>query len=341
VTSRYNTFMLTAATVMSYIVAITMLVLLAQRFFSWFKSNMNSVVILYGLSSTILAINMIFALAFVGIMSFSWPKEIYPIFLGGAFLASGSVIYTLNQMHFISSIVAFTIMWLATTLLLRHYRQRVGRLKYWIILGIPLGFFLSQFVILSLNLFAPLLKSDPVFFGIVLTLIFTLSKPVGGILFGIAFWTVAKNISHGSVVRDYILISAYGFILLFISEQAITLALVSYPPFGLITISFTGLSSYLILVGIYASAISIGEDMKLRRSIRKYALKESKLLDSIGTAQLEQEIQRRVITMTREHQDTIKEEIGIQSPLNEEDIKQYVDEVLKAIKQHTEKRSEF
>src|SRR5919107_2096679 len=216
VTSRYNTFIIATSTIMSYIVAITMLGLLAQRFYSWFKSNRNSVVILYGLSSTMLAINAIFVLIFVGIMSFSWPKEIYPFFVGGAFLASGSVIYVLNQIHFISSIVAFTITWLATTLLLRHYIQRVGRLKYWIILGIPLAFFLSQFVSLSLNLFAPLLKYDPVLFGIVLTLIFTLSKPVGGILFGIAFWTIAKNISQGSVVRDYILISAYGFILLFI-----------------------------------------------------------------------------------------------------------------------------
>ena len=338
VTSRYNTFIIATSTIMSYIVAITMLGLLAQRFYSWFKSNRNSVVILYGLSSTMLAINAIFVLIFVGIMSFSWPKEIYPFFVGGAFLASGSVIYVLNQIHFISSIVAFTITWLATTLLLRHYIQRVGRLKYWIILGIPLAFFLSQFVSLSLNLFAPLLKYDPVLFGIVLTLIFTLSKPVGGILFGIAFWTIAKNISQGSVVRDYILISAYGFILLFISEQGIILSLVAYPPFGLITISFMGLSCYLILVGIYSSAISISEDMRLRRSIRKYAIKESKLLDSIGTAQVEQEIQRRVITMTREHEDIIKEETGLQL-VDQDDIKQYVDEVLKTIKSNRKERT--
>lgn len=146
VTSRYNTFILTASTVMSYTVAITMLGLLAQRFFSWFRSNRNSVVILYCFSSATLAINAIFALTFVGFMTSSWPKEIQPFFVGGAFLPSGSVIHTLNQVHFISSIVAFIITWLATTLLLRHYIQRVGRLKYWIILGTPLAFFLSQFV---------------------------------------------------------------------------------------------------------------------------------------------------------------------------------------------------
>ena len=79
--------------------------------------------------------------------------------------------------------------------------------------------------------------------------------------------------------------------------------------------------------------------MRLRRSIRKYAIKESKLLDSIGTAQVEQEIQRRVITMTREHEDIIKEETGLQQLVDQDDIKQYVDEVLKTIKSNRKERT--
>ena len=38
----------------------------------------------------------------------------------------------------------------------------------------------------------------------------------------------------------------------------------------------------MLLVGIYSSAISVSHDIKLRQSIRKLAVKESKLLDSIG-----------------------------------------------------------
>jgi len=86
------------------------------------------------------------------------------------------------------------------------------------------------------------------------------------------------------------IISAYGFVLLFLSSQAILLVnAVPYPPFGLATVSFIGLSSYMILVGIYCSAISVAEDSKLRQSIRSFALRESKLLDSIGTAQIDTE----------------------------------------------------
>jgi hypothetical protein len=66
-----------------------------------------------------------------------------------------------------------------------------------------------------------------------------------------------------------------------------------YPPFGLPTISFIGLASYLVLAGIYSSAISAAEDSKLRQSIRNFALKETKLLDSIGMAQMEHKAKSR------------------------------------------------
>src|SRR5690242_21595294 len=72
-----------------------------------------------------------------------------------------------------------------------------------------------------------------------------------------------------------------------ISNQAIVLVNVPYPPFGLITVSFFGLASFLMFNGIYSSAIFVAEDSELRKSIRRYAIEESRLLDSIGMAQME------------------------------------------------------
>jgi hypothetical protein len=120
--------------------------------------------------------------------------------------------------------------------------------------------------------------------------------------------------------------------LLFDSNQAIVLVEVPYPPFGLATVSFIGLSAYLVLLGIYSSAISVSEDSRLRQSIRNVALKEAKLLDSIGMAQMEQEIQRRVIAVTRQNQDKMVEESGIESSLTEEDMKEYLQQVIEEVK---------
>jgi hypothetical protein len=191
----------------------------------------------------------------------------------------------------------------------------------------------SQYLTISLNLFAPLLASQPVFYGEILTLIFTISKPAGGMLFGIAFWIVARTVRHSSIaVRDYMILSAYGLVLLFTSSQASVLVTGPYPPFGLATASFTGISSYLVLVGIYSSAISVSEDSELRQSVRNFALKETKLLDSIGIAQMEQQIQRKVIAFTKQNQDKMAEETGIQSSITEDDMREYLHQVIEEVK---------
>src|SRR5206468_941598 len=120
---------------------------------------------------------------------------------------------------------------------------------------------------------------------IIHTLIFTLSKPVGGIMFAIAFWVIARSIHRETAVRRYFIMAGFGIILLFTSNQAIIFKDFSFPPFGLVTVCSLGLSTYLFILSIYASAISSAHDEKIRLSIRNSAICESKLIDDIGTAQ--------------------------------------------------------
>jgi hypothetical protein len=200
------------------------------------------------------------------------------------------VIY--GSVYVLTSVLSFILTWIATVLLLRHYSRKLGLTKYWIIVSIPLAYFLSQFQPLFLYSFADLRLSNPVLFGIIYNLIFSISKPAGGVLFGIAFWSVAKSLTS-KTVKSYMMISAYGMMLLFTVNQPTGLTLVPYPPFGLTSICFMVLASYLVTLGVYSSATSVSEDSRLRQTIRKIALRESQFLDVIGTAQMEQELQRR------------------------------------------------
>jgi ABC-type multidrug transport system fused ATPase/permease subunit len=215
-------------------------------------------------------------------------------------------------------------------MILRHYSSKLRQVRYGVILSLPLVYFLLQFLPPFQSIITALPQSESVFF--LYTFIFTFSKPIGGILFGIAFWVIARTLGHTNIVRDYMIISAYGLVLLFISKQAVLLVIIIYPPFGLVTVSFMGLSSYLLLLGVYSSAISVSEDSKLRQSIRNLAIKESRLLDSIGTAHMEQEIQRRVLTLTKQNQNKMEEETGIQSSLTDDDAKEYLEKVIEEVK---------
>jgi hypothetical protein len=334
-TVSYSVVVLFLIVALSYTLAVAMLGLLAQRFFSWFKSNRNKVVLSYGLASVALSVNAAFTMAYVGDLFTNQPGYVSPHILHISMAPSTNSV--LNLGYVISSIISFMLTWIATVLLLRHHSKKLGKAVYWITVTIPLVYFLGQFQPLLLNAFEPYRMADPVLFGIIYTLVFYLSKPVGGIMFGIAFWNVAKNLGQ-TTVREYMIISAFGFVLLFMSNQAIVLVNFDYPPFGLSTISYFGVSCYLLFVGIYSAAISISQDVRLRQLVRKFALQESKLLDSIGSAQVEREIFDKVLLLTKKTKDSMTSETGLDTSLEENDMKDYLGDVLAEIKRQKDKQ---
>jgi signal transduction histidine kinase len=329
--SSYHVIVLRATIFISYGLSFILLALLAKRFFSWFKLNHNLVVLAYALATTMISINAAITIIYTNTQISENTQQDYvrPIrSLTGSF-SSTDAIY--DSAYVITSVLSFILTWIATVLLLRHYSKKLGMIKYWIIVSIPLAYFLSQFQSLFLYSFADLRLSNPVLFGIIYNLIFSVSKPAGGILFGIAFWSISKNLTS-KTVKSYLMISAYGMMLLFTVNQPTGLTLIPYPPFGLVTISFMGLSSYMILVGIYSSAISVAQDVKLRQAIKRTAIDQSKLLISIGSAQIEKEIEKKVITVTQKEKYELIEQTGVQPSLTQGDMKQYLDSVLKEIK---------
>jgi len=120
---------------------------------------------------------------------------------------------------------------------------------------------------------------------------------------------MARSMSRSTATRtmaDYLTISAYGTVLLVVSVTS-PIIYTPYPPFAAAAWSFAGLSSYLFSLGFYFSAISIAQNSKLRQSIRGIALKESKLLDSIGTAHMEQELVKKVLKLAKEQEKILEE----------------------------------
>ena len=125
-----------------------------------------------------------------------------------------------------------------------------------------------------------------------------------------------------------------GLILLFTSNQATVLINLPYPPFGMATISFMGMSAYLVLLGIYFSAVSVAQDMNLRRSIRNSVERQFNLLDNIGMAEVQKEMERRVITLTKDLSAEIEHQTGVQPSLEGNELKDYVAQVIEETRFH-------
>jgi hypothetical protein len=323
--SAYNIVIVATSIAISYVLAVVTTGLLTLQFFSWFKSTKNKVVLAYTVTAAALSINAGFTLVYVvqGLLGVS--AVVRPHI--GHITAFAPYAIILNSGYVLSSIVSFLITWIATILLLRHHSKKIGAAKYWILVTIPLVYFMGQFEPSFLDLFSAYRMSNPILFNVLYTVIFGLSKPVGGILFGIAFWIVARSVRH-TALRDYLMIAGYGFLLLFTSNQATVLINSPYPPFGMASISFVGLSSYLILVGVYSSAVSVAQDAELRRSIRNSIEQQLDLLDKIGTAEMENEIVKNILAVTKKQSLQSAEQTGVGSSLEEDDIREYLVQVV-------------
>ena len=141
---------------------------------------------------------------------------------------------------------------------------------------------------------------------------------------------MARAIRHHQI-SDYMYITCYGLTLFAIGIIA-TVSGAGYPPFGLPTVSLVGPFSFLLFIGLNHSAIATAEDSDLRRSIKASARQELELLDSIGTAEMERKLEKKVLEVTKSNVNNLKQQSGIEPSLSMDEAKQYLYEVLEEVK---------
>ncbi len=331
----YSAILLKSVVWINYVLAAIIFAIFGIRLLLWENLNRNHVLVLYAIAGLALSATCIITILYVNnqLSGTRGIEYIYPIKNSQSIISGANNPF--NTSYTISSAISFVLTWCATIFLLHHYSTRLGRTRYTVLMAIPLLYFLSQFQPFIPEIFNSFRENDPILFGLVYTVFFNIAKPVGGILFGIAFWSVAKGVRK-SVVKDYMAISAYGIMIFFTVHQPLLITLIPYPPFGISTICFVGLSSYLVLVGIYSSALSIASDAQLYKSVRKSLPPMSNLLGNIGNAQEIQRVRTKAIRITNELKDKISNETGVTPSVEEDDIKQYLNSVLEELQNRKE-----
>jgi hypothetical protein len=328
----YDTWISISIIMISYGTAAAFIVWLSLLFFSWFRSNHNLIVFLYFISMAVIAFNLIMTAAFVSAKVSDRPPQAGE-YVGSSGDISGGRHALLDNIYRISSFMSFFSIWITTAILMNYYRDKLtNAIVYWFILSIPLVYFLiAYFYQFTLaKILTSYLLIDPLTLSIILGAFLSLSKPIGGLIFGAAFWKISRIISYERNIRTYMIISGWGILLIFAANQAATQIVSPYPPFGLATITVLIIAAYLMLLGIYNSAILVSANNELRRPIQKHAL-ESKLLGLIGHAEMEKEIQKTVEQVSRDREELEKE---LEEPveLDELELEKYIEFVVREVR---------
>jgi hypothetical protein len=338
---KYSLVLLQLQTFLSRLSGLVPLSALIILFVGWLISKKNYIIMLYTLSFSLLAINLVVSLVYLiylqSYLTFPLPDvKPFPIVMYAANIPASLFTESLALVFDILSLASFLLMWTATFISLGQYRYRMGRIKYFILMSVPLIYYVFPFQNYFGDRFFPLLQSAPVFVSVVYVLIFSASEQVAAVLFSLVFWT-SSTLVHNDRVRKNLLISAIGIALIFGSIEISTLQYHVYPPYGLITQAFIPIGAYLLFVGTFSSAKQISQEAELRKDFYKAAKTQLSLLRTIGITQMEKELIKSFKTAEKR---TANRET-VQESYPEEDVKQIVREVLEEIKKRDlDKRKE-
>jgi hypothetical protein len=218
-----------------------------------------------------------------------------------------------------------------SAMMLHHYAGKIGRVKFWTLILLPSVYY-SSILVDTFGLYVP--ESDTDFFNYYLYV--SLNGVIGGVLLGFAFWTIAKAMRANKLVAKYLQLCSYGFVLNSIAGVGV-LGAAAYPPYGYVSFAILTLSSYMIILGLYSTAVSISQDIRLRKYIKDLSKADSGFLNTIGQAQVEKQVQSKAADLenvVKEQRLELEKESGIQSSIQQQDIKQYLLEVLQEVDKH-------
>jgi len=333
--SEYYTVFLIAIAALSPLTAAFAMIMSCLILITWFRFNKGSyVVLIFALAFSINAYVFIYT-SFASIYhlvekSMVITPELEVIYPTDVF-QSGSIQRILSDTYKFAATANFVMLLAGSAIMLRHYSAKIGRIKFWIMVLVPSIYYIS-ILLDALGIYVP--ESETELFNYYVYA--SLNGIIGGVLLGLLFWSISRTMKPNKSVVNYLLLCSYGLVLLSIATVG-QVSVAAFPPFGIAAFSMLPLSSYMIILGFYCAATSISQDVRLRQYIRELGKADSGFLSTIGEAQLEKKVQAKASDLenvVREQRLELEKKTGVKSSIQEQDIKQYLLEVLQEVDRH-------
>ena len=328
--NMYNSNLTLLILFTSYAPSILFILLLVILLVGWFRSSKNFMIIAYAISFSIVCIYLVLSIVYVNVQYMSTPEWIKAKSLHNTLVNSFVSNLSLSFGVALDALflVSFVLAWVATVALLRQYRNKIGRTRFWVTMTIPLIYFLFPFETYFANFSEGMLSGSPVIFTVIYILLFSATKQVGGLLFSIVFLTAAIKIKHPNL-QNSLKIAAIGIAVIFSSIEINSLLYAAYPPYGVLSIMLMPLGSYSLFIGLFASAKLVSQDKKLRQEFFQSAENQLALLKTIGKVQMEKELEKNLKSILK--RSSVLEE-SKSDYRAEESVRELVQEVLEELR---------
>jgi hypothetical protein len=124
------------------------------------------------------------------------------------------------------------------------------------------------------------------------------------------------------------MMAGIGLILLFGANAASLVILTTFPPWGILSMTFLITGSYCLLVGLDSAGFYIATDSSLRRIIHKSPQKGYDILKSLGHAELQDIVADKIQNISKEVYHEIEFENLFRTISEPANVQQYINSVI-------------
>ena len=143
--NSYSIYLIYSLLVITHFTSIYFSVWGTIKFFNWFKSNNDKLLLVYAISFVtfivLIALSLVYTFTELG----HFTETILPSDLKRTIHVISVNLSEIYPFYRISFFITFCSIWVLTAFLLYDYFGRNNRLKFWLILSIPMVFFLIEF----------------------------------------------------------------------------------------------------------------------------------------------------------------------------------------------------
>ena len=333
----YSNIVFYLSSYISFISSFGFLSILSFKFFQWYLKGKNKYTLFYGMLFSFYCITLLLALIYLlsglathpSIIHYTSPRELR----AGTYSINIEFQNNIAILYDTFFIILFILAWILTVLMLKQYSRHIGKYKFWIIVSLPLLFYLIRYEGIIIDLFNldDILKLSslgtiyPSIGAAIYSAIINSNIQATGIFFGFSFLAILLKLKNSKLQND-MLITIIGMMILFASRDFHSIFLNSLPPNGVITTSFMVLGSFMLFNGIISFLKLAVRDREFYADLITRLESDTELLKNIIISEKEIELAKKIKPlMDYSHQWQKEHEYGSMRP---EEIKQIIDDVI-------------
>ncbi len=334
---NYSNIVFYLSSYISFISSLGFLSILSFKFFQWYLKGKNKYTLFYGVLFSLYCITLLLALIYLlsglathpSTVNYTSPRELR----AGTY--SINIVFQNNIaiLYDIFFIISFLLAWILTVLMLKQYSGRIGKYKFWIIVSLPLLFYLMRYEGIIIDLFNldDILKLPslgtiyPNVGAAIYTAFINSNIQATGVFFGFSFLAILLKLKNSQLQND-MLITIIGMMILFASRDFHSIFLNSLPPNGVVTTSFMVLGSFMLFNGIISFLKLAVRDKEFYVDLITRLESDTELLKNIIVSEKEMELAKKIKPLIDySHQWQKEHKYG---SMKSEEIKQIIEDVI-------------